>query len=255
MKQTIKLLLLFLVILGNTLYAQTDQEAIISSDNKIEWGYYFKRDSSEKERWFISSTLDKSDTISVFSLMPMEDAKPGWATVGKKVATIDLEKQSISIADIADNPSFGYYDAGWKKKTNNPKIQDDIELIRNSSVDIRWWFFRASNNSWYIINKNGTVYKFASKDEQYDWQEIDMDDMQPEFYVESGVKGVRFGESEDNNLPNITLDSVINNASNNQKIEPMVIKNSFKEYYAKFDKDVNIAITLKLTPIFQLLHK
>ncbi len=199
MKQTIKLLLLFLVILGNTLYAQTDQEAIISADNKIEWGYYFKRDSAEKERWFISSTIDKSDTIDIYSLMPIKDGKPGWARVGKDVATIDLEGRSISIADIADNPSFEYYDAGWREKTINPKIQDDIELIRNSTVDIRWWFFQASNGSWYIINKNATVYKFASKDGQYDWQEIDMGESVPEFYVDGDFKGVRFTIQKDDN--------------------------------------------------------
>jgi hypothetical protein len=254
MKRIIKLLLLFLVMLGSSLYAQTDQEAITSGDNKIEWAYFFKKDSSDKARWFISSTVSKSDTTSLFSLMPIEDGKPGWATVAKKAVTLDLEGRSVSIADIADNPSFEYYDAGWGKKTTNPKIQDDIELIRNSTVDIRWWFFRASNGYWYIINKNGTVQKFASKDGQYNWQEIDMDESVPEFYVDAGVKGVRFGDGEDNNIPNITLDSVINNASNNQRIEPIVIKNSFKEYYAQFDKDVNIAITLKLTPILHLLN-
>ena len=197
MKQQLKLLLLFLVILGNSLYAQTDAEAITSGDNKIEWAYYFKKDSQESPRWFISSTVDKSDTIDVYSLMPIKDGKPGWARVSKDVATLDLEGSSISIATIEDNPTFEYYDAGWGEKTTDPKIQDDIELIRNSSVDIRWWFFKASNGSWYIINKNGTVHKFASKDGQYDWQEIDMGEYTPEFYVDSGVKGVRFGDGED----------------------------------------------------------
>ena len=54
--------------------------------------------------------------------------------------------------------------------------------------------------------------------------------------------------------PPSTISDLILNISNGEKVEPIVIKNSFKEYYAQFDKDVNIAITLKLTPIFILLN-
>ncbi len=53
--------------------------------------------------------------------------------------------------------------------------------------------------------------------------------------------------------PPSTISNLLLNISNGEKVEPIVIKNSFKEYYAQFDKDVNIAITLKLTPIFHLL--
>ena len=53
--------------------------------------------------------------------------------------------------------------------------------------------------------------------------------------------------------PPSTISNLLSNISNGEKVEPIVIKNSFKEYYAQFDKDVNIAVTLKLTPIFHLL--
>jgi|GEM_PF-2759706 len=52
----------------------------------------------------------------------------------------------------------------------------------------------------------------------------------------------------------IPLDELITNISNGDKVTPIEVKSTLKEYYSNFDKDVNIAVTLQLTPIFHLLN-
>jgi hypothetical protein len=61
-----------------------------------------------------------------------------------------------------------------------------------------------------------------------------------------------FGEVEEVNI--IPLDKLLTDISNGEKVTSIAVKAALKEYYSNFDKDVNIAITLQLTPIFHLLN-
>ena len=53
----------------------------------------------------------------------------------------------------------------------------------------------------------------------------------------------------------LTIDDVLSDINSSKSIEPKVLVDTLKAYYAQFDADVNVAITLKLTPIFILLNE
>jgi len=52
----------------------------------------------------------------------------------------------------------------------------------------------------------------------------------------------------------ITLDDILRDTNNGKKIKPKILVKVLNDYFSNFDKDVNIAVTLKLTPIFHLLN-
>jgi len=76
-------------------------------------------------------------------------------------------------------------------------------LIRNQTVNIAWWFFKA-NGSWFIINKNGDVFKFITKilsngKKDIGWEEVNMGGEKPDFFMDNGLKKIKFGTSNVNN--------------------------------------------------------
>jgi len=154
------------------------------------------------KRWYISQ-IDGSLKGYVFSLMPIVDGKAGWGEVGKDVASIDIYQNSVTIGNIADNYDYTYKDWGINQIVTDSIIQEDIELIRNSTVDIKWWFFKASNNSWYIVNNNA-IYKFGSKNGVYDWQKVDLDGLSINFSIDNGNKIMKLVESS-NETPQLNL--------------------------------------------------
>jgi len=171
----------------------SDEAKIIKgSIQNLSWAYYTDENS---KRWYISP-VDSTNKVVVYSLMDFKDGKNGWGTVGENVASFNLQNETVSIGYISDNPEHRYFDAGWDEWTVDAKIQDDIEYIRNSTVSIKWWFFQASNGSWYIINKNGDTWRFSSKvkdgDRVYDWIDINMNGAKPTFFIDNGVKKMKF---------------------------------------------------------------
>ncbi len=174
-----------LVHSSNTRSLSSDAMAIISSVNQASWGYY--RDTAQK-RWYISAVT--SNKSNIYSLMEIRNGSAGWGTVGINVAAMNLANENVTIDYIANNSECRYYDAGWQSYNTDCLIQSDIEKIRNSTTKIDWWFFKnTTTNAWYIIDKSGNVYKFASKEDgQYDWQSIDMGGAVPSFYVENSKK-------------------------------------------------------------------
>jgi len=189
---------------SNSLRAlSSEAQAIKESQNQALWGYY--RDAS-KQRWYISPVTTSKSTI--YSLMAIKDNRAGWGTVGSNVAAMNLTNESVTVDYIADNTQCQYFDAGWGVYNTDCLIQSDIEKIRNSTVKVDWWFFRNSTtNAWYIINPSGSVYKFASKDGQYDWQPIDMEGDKPSFYVENGKKYFKYTTQSIFNLNSPTDES------------------------------------------------
>ena len=192
---------------------QQDSQVIKSVISTLSFGYYQK-----DERWYISPLLS-SQKVNVYSLMGFKNGVNGWGTVGEGVASVDLESETITIGNIEDNFNYTYYDAGWKEPNVDPIIQSDIEKIRNSTVNILWWFFK-SNGSWFIINKSGETWRFSTKNEngvlEYDWIKIDMGGIKPNFFIDNGVKKIKFtsGDIEPSNQTQLMgIDVSHNNGS------------------------------------------
>lgn len=55
-------------------------------------------------------------------------------------------------------------------------------------------------------------------------------------------------------IKSMTLDEVLKDTNNGKKVEPKILVKVLNDYFSNFDNDVNIAVTLKLTPIFHLLN-
>jgi subtilisin-like proprotein convertase family protein len=189
-----------------------DLDAIKSQENILQFMYYTAntKTAEGKSRWYISQISGFYQGM-VLSLGPIETingvVKAGWKEVGKDVATTDIVNSQITIGSIVDNPSFDYKDWGLGLNRHDPKIQEDIELIRDSMVNVKWWFFKASNGSWYIINSTGSsIYKFGTTSGQYDWKRIDTTGKRLEFFIDGDTKKFRVVTNIENSVP-ILLDS------------------------------------------------
>jgi len=186
--------------------SSTESDIIKQGVHTALWAYYLE--DINYKRWYISQ-IDGKYKGSVFSLMPIKN-NAGWATVGKDVASIDLNDNTITIDDIPNNATSTYYDIGWKEWVTDDIIQQDIQKIKNSKVQVRWWFFyNSTTGSWYIINKSGAVRKFSSKTKirddgtsykAYDWIVVDTDGFSPKFFVENGEKKIKFESDSDDNI-------------------------------------------------------
>ena len=188
---------------SNIIQKLEDEADIIKNNVHIlSWAYYLDKG---QERWYISPT-NAYQKVGVYSLMPIKNGNAGWATVGQNVAQFDLEDETITIDYITDNYDYLYYDIGWKSWNTDSLIQSDIMKIRNSTVDIKWWFFQAPNGYWYIINKSGEILRFSSKlnfngYEEYNWIDIDIGNFKPIFFIENGIKKVKFYNNNLNQMP------------------------------------------------------
>ncbi len=163
----------------------------------MSWAYYCP-DQDGNPPWYISPTDENSKYANnVYSLMPIiyrEYLRAGWATVGEDVAEINLHNHEICIDSINDN-SCEYYDIGWQEWVQNCSILDHRQAIQSQCIPISWYFFRAQNGFWYIINaprygEKTWILKFSAKkgknDYDYDWKRTDTLDMKREFYEEDG---------------------------------------------------------------------
>ena len=190
---------IFTLEYGNNNTEVSEKDKILTRTNNVSWGYYTDKMNT---RWYIS-LANSSKKVTVYSLMPIKNSTAGWGVVGKNIAQVNLDKNTISIDNIPintdDKYEIKYSDDSLNEKITSNRLQSDIKKIRNSTVNIKWWFFSVEKN-WYIINKNGDLYRFASKvvtdngikSEEYDWQKVDLEGAVPTFFVEDGVKKFRF---------------------------------------------------------------
>ena len=163
--------------------------AIKNSVHVLSWAYY--QETRTNKRWYISSP----SYPYIFSLMPIIDGQAGWAGVSLDAGSTNLDYNTISIGDIPSKTDCSYYDYGLSQNFENCIIQNDIELIRNSTVPILWWFFQAPNENWYIMREgSSTAYMFAGNAEtgDYDWSHSVDVGIQPTLFVENGVKKMKF---------------------------------------------------------------
>ncbi len=192
-----------------TLYSKieaSDISSIKSTSMQLRFAYYTANNHTHdgKLRWYISAT-GGSLAGYIFSLGDIETIngveKVSWREVSTSASSVNLVQEKVIISNIADNPTHRFQDWGLGVEKNYESIQEDIELIRNSTVNVRWWFFQAPNGSWFIIDKANHIYKFETKNGKYDWQQVDTSTFSMQFYMEGGVKKIR---RTPNTAPTIT---------------------------------------------------
>jgi len=198
---------------------QDDLDAIKSQENILKFGYYKANTKTDegKSRWYISQ-INGGLTGYIFSLMPIETidgkVRAGWGEVSRDASHINIDDEKNYVGDIVNNYSYDYKDWGLGIQKHDPLIQKDIEMIRNTTVDIKWWFFKSSNGFWYIVNKNNLIYKFATENGLYAWQKINLTGFNVELLVAGENKKLKIVRAEE--LPQLNL---------NHKDETEEIKN------------------------------
>lgn len=171
----------------------SEVDMIKNNVHELSWAYYQEERSTtvtKNRRWFISN----ASSPYIFSLMPIENSQAGWAEVSLTAGQVNLDVNTISIGDIPNKSTCSYYDRGLNQEKENCIIKDDVSNIKNSTVAILWWFFQASNGSWYIMGEGHTIaYKFAGdEDGQYDWTHTVDIGVTPTLFVENGIKKMKF---------------------------------------------------------------
>ncbi len=190
---------LMMLLWHGAVYAEVTQEDIDSLKStplELKFAYYTgnSKTADNKLKWYISATGGALDGY-IFSLGEIETIngveKVSWREVSSDAASINLVTEEVVVGAIADNPSYTFQDWGLGVTKTNPSIQEAIELIRNSTVGVRWWFFQAPNDSWYIIDKSDNIYKFGTLNGEYNWEEVNSTNFDMEFYMSGGKKMIR----------------------------------------------------------------
>ena len=174
----------------------SDVASITSGPQKLLFAYYTANTNTAdgQLRWYISAT-GGSLAGYVFSLGDIEGIngteKVSWREVSSNAASVNLVTEQISIGNISDNPSHTFKDWGLGVDKSHESIQEDINLIKNTTVEVKWWFFQAPNDTWYIIDKSNHIYKFGTKNGEYDWEDVNMTSSKIQFYMDNGVKKIK----------------------------------------------------------------
>jgi len=182
---------------------QSEIDLIKNNVHTLSWAYYQEGITADRAnaRWYISSYYYKDHLGKVLSLMPIENGNAGWGLVSNTAGNMNIYNDKITVGYIPDKTSCYYDDEVLGKDKYNCQIKKDVELIRDSTVDLVWWFFKAPNDGWYIVRENYTkVLKFASTNGQYDWNHVVEIGIKPTIYVENGVKKLKFDSSNTNTI-------------------------------------------------------
>jgi hypothetical protein len=187
-----------LLIVATSLSAQTERASILNNGNThvASWAYYTNSGAdAAAHRWYISQIA--SGRVGVYSLGPIVDHQAGWWTVGEAAATVDVLGNQVSINPNLDtDPSDRFLDIGLRQLLNNSLIHSDRKKIQGSTVPIKWFFFQAPNNIWYIVNAPSygapVILRFSELNGQYDWKGTDTGDLVPVFSNSGGTKLLKF---------------------------------------------------------------
>lgn len=145
------------------------------------WVYYTDKSNN---RWYISqvSQVASGSKTAVYSLGPISaSGAASWWTVGYNSAIVDTVNNNVIVDSNLDaGSSSTFYDAGLQTNITNSGIHSDRQMIQGTTVSVKWYFFKAQNGSWYIVNAPGYggtstyVRRFSSNNGQYDWPDVDM---------------------------------------------------------------------------------
>lgn len=200
---------LLLLILSRAASAETEREAIINHTQNATWAYYTSETNfasvSSLSRWYISYAGDTSKGSGAekffggaYSLGPISNGNAAWWTVGDTntngghgVAFVDSTKTTITTIQHLDNdPGDTFWDVGQQRYVTNSLIHSDRQRLQGKIVPIEWYFFKAPNGSWYIVNAAGNgptleVKRFAENNGQYDWPAVDVSGLNATFLPSS----------------------------------------------------------------------
>lgn len=161
--------------------AASNVDPVLGYTHVATWAYF--RDPAQK-RWFISQTdQNKSD---VFSLGFVVNRQASWWLAGESSATVDSTRHLVSIdrgllSRFPGQDFWALVGSSWVQM-NHPMIVEDRRAIQGANTPIDWYFFRARDNRWYIVNATAAsggplgVYRFAlaADGRDYDWRHVDV---------------------------------------------------------------------------------
>ena len=183
--------------------AASEKDTIVKGEYECTWGYYYV-EKSNYNIWYISELGNYSQKRNVYSLGAMNPSA-SWLTVGEAAARLNSNMDRITVDyGLSSNKDRYVYDLGNKKTVYYPQIIEDRECIEGETVDIAWYFFKVPQTScWYIVN-DSEVYRFSSKNNEYDWVKIDIDGYEPDFEIKNGKMYVSFEGKNSNTPPRLT---------------------------------------------------
>jgi hypothetical protein len=177
-----------------------DSQSVLRNQHTASWAYFM---DPTRARWYtVEIGLGKKD---VYSLGPMENGRESWWRVGTSATSI-LNTTQYAATDgglqtWSSTPSFWALTGGeWVLKWDSSIVQDR-ELIQNTTTPVAWYFFRAPNFAWYIVNTRHwgadsqlQVLKFgASSDgKHYEWSPVTLDGAEAELNAVPGGMNLRF---------------------------------------------------------------
>jgi hypothetical protein len=156
----------------------TDEASYIANFSHNPSWVYYTNISVTNTRWYISPIDIYSKKSGIYSLGPITANQASWWTVSPNSVSGNFITNQITISPIIDSSSDIFFDIGRQINISNSQIHSDRSLISNSTVSVKWYFFKASNGYWYIISdprySNGTllVKRFSSLNGNYNWIDI-----------------------------------------------------------------------------------
>lgn len=172
-------------------------EAILNYSHQPSWVYYTDPTGG---RWYISPFELYTRQSGIYSLGPLTDGQASWWTVATMAVSGVSVINTLTTGSIPDNQtSDTFYDIGRRINVTNPQIHSDRNLIRNSSVPAKWYFFSAPNGRWYIVADPSygptdppVVRRFDSVNENYNWVDVDTTGVRALFQWSLGQLYIRF---------------------------------------------------------------
>jgi len=175
----------------------SETEAVLHSAQSPSWAYY--TDPADK-RWYISHVGIFRSTADINSLGFMVNGQASWWTVGERAATGSVNARTLTAAPRLDsNTSTTFWDAGRQVMVTDPLILSDRRLIQGATVPLKWWFFKAPNDRWYILpdpaydsGASPVVRRFGAANNQYVWTELNLPGTRTLFEWEGTQPRARF---------------------------------------------------------------
>ncbi len=159
----------------------------------------------------------------------------------------------------------GYIELNYKNKSSDYLIifaKSNLTIDASRRLKMRGFIYgyeditlMANNNSTYqgAVTAQGTLTVGKEEAKHHKQEKVGTF-----IYDDKRVKKLNLKyEFEDialNGDANITIDDLLSDINSSKNIKPKVLVDTIKAYYAQFDANVNVAITLQLVPVFHLLH-
>lgn len=181
-----------------------DQENVFPEIHTATWAYFY---DPTQTRWYIAEAHGRP--TNTYSLGQPINRRESWWEVGSLSSIVSNQQRTITTKPNLQSlfsTDWFYALSGNEQKTitdQGPAIRSDRTKIQGSTVPVLWYFFRAPNNGWFIVNtetwrdpatQNVDVRRFAMDPtgNQYDWQDLGAETTKVTFLPVSSGMQVRF---------------------------------------------------------------